>query len=48
MNWLHHVRSVGVDNYVIFALDAEAYSSLKGEANVFYDPRLDEGKIDKR
>eukprot|EP00960_Hanusia_phi_P047056 758187-Hanusia_phi.AAC.2 len=48
LNWLHHVRNVGVENYLIFALDAEAYDSLKGEANVFYDPRLDEGKIERR
>ena len=49
MNWLHYVEEAGVENYLIFALDSEANEALKKrDAHVFYDPALDQGKIERR
>lgn len=49
LNWLYYVEELGVNNYLIFALDSEANKALKKRgANVFYDAALDQGKIDRK
>ena len=48
LNWLSYVEELGVDNYLIFALDSEAHQGLEQRgAHVFYDASLDKGKIDR-
>eukprot|EP00961_Rhodomonas_salina_P068111 914413-Rhodomonas_salina.4 len=49
LNWLHYVKELEVENYLIFALDSDAYQFLQEhQANTFYDPQLDQGHIDRR
>ena len=48
-NWLYYVREHGVSNYLIFALDSEAYDTLAAmEANVFLaDVHAQQGGVDR-
>ena len=49
LNWLSFVRDLDVSNYLIFALDSQAFQDLKAhDANVFYDESLDNGKIERK
>ena len=49
LNWLSFVRDLEVSNYLIFALDAQAFRDLQAHnANVFYDEALDKGKIERK
>jgi hypothetical protein len=49
LNWLSFVRDLDVSNYLIFALDSQAFQDLTAQnANVFYDETLDKGKIERK
>lgn len=41
-NWVRHLNKIGLDNYVIYCLEKEAYEHLKPQGiNCIYDERFD-------